>query len=1012
MKSILLSLILLTSVVVKAQLFTKLYSPSQPLVGLDVKATDQTADMGYVILAQDDFALQGYIIRLNSNGDTLWVRDFFMNSSSELGSIEELPDGGYIMSQCYIGFYQKVTRLNSAGSEIWTRLISKSGDTNVSEETGVRYDPTSGSAYEFVAYCGLGTSQVPSITKLNASGSFIWTRIFSDIFGALNQVSMTDLAVTSTGNVVSVFNGSASNYICRLNGSTGAVTTLLGTDMVMNTVQESTFSGDILIGGAIPDVFSNFDAGLLILDPNSLAEVENKSFGSSNFEAVMSIVENSDGTIALGVQDNSTGNSKMGIYKLNGSNSLDWSIAYGGNSTDLLQGIYQKSDGGFVAIGSSSSFTSSEDMLIVATDQMGITIGCQEALPYTVISNNQFTLSNVTPQNLSISYLNLSNSLGLGPAASINITNPAPSTSIISTDPVCNGATGSADLVVSGGGVPYIYNWSSGTSAEDLAGVLAGSYSVSVEDNNGCIVHDTTTLIDPAAITSSISSLPVTCSGNSDGSVDLTVSGGTPNYTYQWSYNNTATQDLNAVPGGFYFVTITDANGCTASQSVSVNEPNALISGVSAATDPLCAGDCNGSIATSVAGGTSPYTYLWNDPSAQTIGTATNLCAGSYLVTISDANGCSTFSSASLQDPSQLTVSIVTTQSECGLQDGAATAMPAGGTSPYSFNWPAGSTLNNETGIGVGAYSMTVTDANGCSQNAAYTIDPFVQQVNICIVTVDSSSVYNKVVWDKPTAANIEGFNVYRNVAGVYNQVGHVPYTDLSQYIDLSFGVNPNITSYRYKISTVDTCGNESDLSGFHETIHVTSSTGAGNQVNLIWDNYEGFSFVNYDIYKDTTNNGIDDFFLADQLTSNNFTWTDINPANYSEYIVVVVAPSLCSATQKATDYNSSRSNKSYSTFDPGNTNSIDERDGFDLTLFPNPSNGQFKLKSNGQNVGDIRLEIMDQTGRLINEVEQFQLVGGQLIDFDLSNFPSGTYLMRIISEDKIELKPFTILNN
>ncbi|MDC3338233.1 hypothetical protein OAW23_10200, partial [Flavobacteriales bacterium] len=127
----------------------------------------------------------------------------------------------------------------------------------------------------------------------------------------------------------------------------------------------------------------------------------------------------------------------------------------------------------------------------------------------------------------------------------------------------------------------------------------------------------------------------------------------------------------------------------------------------------------------------------------------------------------------------------------------------------------------------------------------------------ICLISVDSTSTQNKVVWEKPVTAAIDSFMVYREFgSGSYGVVGSVPYDSLSQFYDNTIGVNPNITSYRYKISAIDTCGNESQLSDYHETMHLTTNVGLSGEVNLIWDAYEGFSFSYYRILRDSTFSG------------------------------------------------------------------------------------------------------------------------------------------------------------
>jgi PKD repeat protein len=234
------------------------------------------------------------------------------------------------------------------------------------------------------------------------------------------------------------------------------------------------------------------------------------------------------------------------------------------------------------------------------------------------------------------------------------------------------------------------------------------------------------------------------------------------------------------------------------------------------------------------------------------------------------------------------------------------------GLGPYAYSWSANTgsqTGPSAVGLCGGTYQVTVTDAADCIGvgEAVVTSSAMVQE--LCIVTVDSTSTYNSVVWEKPTTAAIDSFRVYRDIVGTYTHIGSVAYGDLSEFVDNTNGVSPAVTSYRYKMSTVDTCGNESALSTYHETIHLTVSLGTPPAYNLIWDNYEGIGFLYYRILRDSVGNG--EFGVIDSVTASNFTYTDPTPpAGNMTYAIEVVHPSGCTA-DKVKNFNSSKSNTS-----------------------------------------------------------------------------------------------------
>ena len=208
------------------------------------------------------------------------------------------------------------------------------------------------------------------------------------------------------------------------------------------------------------------------------------------------------------------------------------------------------------------------------------------------------------------------------------------------------------------------------------------------------------------------------------------------------------------------------------------------------------------------------------------------------------------------------------------------------------------------------------TDGDLTSNNGLYDTWTIKMRSNrdkpqICVVTVDTFTYsMNEIIWTKPSPAmGIASFNIYRDIIGTYTFVGNVPIDSLSMFQDTTNNINPNITSYRYKITSVDSCGNESDTSDFHETIHLQTSIN-GSTIDLLWDNYEGFGFTHYNIMRDST--VLDNWEQIDQVTNNNFTYSDINPpqTNSLRYRVDVRMSTICVAT-KTKNYNSSKSNTS-----------------------------------------------------------------------------------------------------
>ncbi|WP_420388570.1 PKD domain-containing protein [Roseivirga sp.] len=278
----------------------------------------------------------------------------------------------------------------------------------------------------------------------------------------------------------------------------------------------------------------------------------------------------------------------------------------------------------------------------------------------------------------------------------------------------CNGADdGELDITVSGGTGPYTYQWSNGASVEDISGLAPGSYSLTVIDANGCSVGNNWNMTEPLPLTINNQINDVTCFGADDGSVQLTVSGGTLPYSYSWD-NGATTRDISGLAGGTYEVTVTDARGCQQVRQVVVDAPSAPLTASAGIIDAFCNGQPTGKVQLTVTGGTGPFNYAWSNGSNQR--DLVNVFAGDYSVTITDAKGCTLIENYTIGEPDVLDVTFDVTNSSClGDTDGAVTVTPTGGTAPYNFVWSNGSTSKDLSNIAGGTYNLTITDANGCS---------------------------------------------------------------------------------------------------------------------------------------------------------------------------------------------------------------------------------------------------------------------------------------------------------
>jgi gliding motility-associated-like protein len=290
------------------------------------------------------------------------------------------------------------------------------------------------------------------------------------------------------------------------------------------------------------------------------------------------------------------------------------------------------------------------------------------------------------------------------------------------TQVLCYGLnTGSITISSSGGSPNYSYNWNTtpAQTTATISGLPAGTYNVNVTDVNGCVSTNTATITEPTQLNTSVASVDsVLCFGQSNGNIAISASGGTPNYSYQWSTipaQTTATA-VN-LPAGTFTVTITDANGCSATHNATVYQPSLLTSSITNVDSVQCFGQNDGSITIAVVGGTPGFTYLWNTTPAQTTAIASNLPAGTYTATVTDNNGCTNTLSATIYQPSVLSLTITPQDESCdGDNNGQITSAVTGGIGPYTYLWSGGQNTSTITGLQTGSYNVTVTDQNGCTQ--------------------------------------------------------------------------------------------------------------------------------------------------------------------------------------------------------------------------------------------------------------------------------------------------------
>ena len=364
-------------------------------------------------------------------------------------------------------------------------------------------------------------------------------------------------------------------------------------------------------------------------------------------------------------------------------------------------------------------------------------------------------------------------------------------------------SNGTASVSVAGGTTPYTYSWNTNPvqTTASITNLPAGAYLCTITDANGCTNNQIAVLTQPTALVAGTTATThVACFGEATGSTSVLATGGVPPYSYSW--NTTPVQTTPTASGltaGTYTCTITDANGNTQSVQTTLFQPAAALALTISKNDVLCFGATTGLALADATGGTGPYTYSWNTTPEQTGSAATNLAAGSYTITATDANGCTTAQTTALTQPASAlsSTSAQTNATGFGLANGSATVTPSGGTAPYTYSWsPSGGTGATATGLTAGTYSCTVTDANGCTRVETVTLTQPAQ------VVAGVSSV-----------SHVGCFGTATGSASIFASGGVAPYSYSWNTLPVQTGATAtNLAAGLYACTVTDANGNTTSV--------------------------------------------------------------------------------------------------------------------------------------------------------------------------------------------------------
>ena len=433
-------------------------------------------------------------------------------------------------------------------------------------------------------------------------------------------------------------------------------------------------------------------------------------------------------------------------------------------------------------------------------------------------------------------------------SATIVITQPTPIQTTLTSVGVNNCFTDTNVTITantSGGTTPYTYNWSNGDTGMIVTGINAGMYTVTTSDSQNCSVIDTIIITSPSQIVLDSMNITNPLCGDSNGTVEVFISGGSPSYTYAWNGGSLTGNPLTNIPSGAYNLTVTDSLGCTFTNSILVSDSGAPVLAFSI-TNVNCAGDCIGTSTVSITG-TGPYNIMWSNGDSTLL--ADSLCAGVVSITVIDSsNGCVRFDSTQIIQDTSLTVIMDSVNNTfCdSICNGTASVLVTSSFGQLSYTWSNGDTTSLIDSLCAGTYAVTVNDTTGCSA-----IDSIVV-LDVTPLAVVIDSVTNTACADATNGA-IDITVTGGSPTYVYTWAGPNGFVDSTQNIDtLAVGQYVIIVTDSLGCSVTDTA---TVIPGNSLTISIGDSTlcdgvpfitltpivgGVNGTETYIWNNADG----------------------------------------------------------------------------------------------------------------------------------------------------------------------------
>ncbi len=728
----------------------------------------------------------GWLIRIDATGNLLWQMSYGGEFQDEIKKIIPANDGGYLIAgyrseSTIVDNRPKITsdfwvaKINDTGTIIWEQNFGSTESEAIVDvaATNDGYLLLGNSNSPEFSPAGYRGQTDPILLKINNTGQQQWIRRWG---GGQNDFA-TGLHILNNGRIVvsgyadSKYNnhhGAVDGWLTYLNANGQLVWFNFyggSLDDQLHTV--SAGPGDQIYAGGfsyskdqdLPENNGRKDAWLIKVNTsgNLLWSI---NYGGDGHDAFNKIIIKDNSVYAAGyiwsfdqVPLPSQGLKDCWLTNINSDGNQNWEATYGGDLSEACFSFDFTEDNGLLLASSTQSKYNGmvennnglEDFFLIRLEGSGpteisVNLGADRTIcngssvnlnasianctGCTILWEDQTTSAGrtVAPSTTTTYSVTVTDLDGISDSDEVTIfVNELPTLNITLTgDNLCPG-----DLITLSTTTQNCagcsYDWNDGNNQSQRTLIIEDdiTYSLTVTNDDGCSTSQSIAVPVQEMINFTAAVNPVTCQGDNDGEIFINNnSGNTINFAWNHGPTGTTLSDLAA---GFYTVTAGAIGFCAEVATYEITEPEALSFSANFTT-VSCFNQNNGSISTSTGGGVPPYTFIWN--SGATTASLNNLSAGSYNVTVTDANGCSLSDGFEITQPDAIQISSSRTAISChGASDGGITINPFGGAGNYTYSWSNGNTTNQINNISAGTYLVAVTDGDGCSTTASFLME-------------------------------------------------------------------------------------------------------------------------------------------------------------------------------------------------------------------------------------------------------------------------------------------------